>query len=95
MRTQPVPTQSSVQSCRQQCYEHKGSLYRFYFKWMKYMGYNNFTNLCVDLCFEPNHIHDFNKLHSGWTILHPEIWHHEQTQVAHQVDVNKNEGHHI
>ena len=29
-------------------------------KWMKYMGYNNFTDLCVDLRFELNHIHVFS-----------------------------------
>ena len=29
-------------------------------KWMKYMGYNNFTDLCVDLLVELNYIHDFS-----------------------------------
>ena len=29
-------------------------------KWMKYMGYNNFTDLCVDLLFELNHVHVFS-----------------------------------
>ena len=29
-------------------------------KWMKYMGYNNFTDLCVDRLIELNYIHDFS-----------------------------------
>ena len=29
-------------------------------KWMKYMGCNNFTDLCIDLCFELNHIYVFS-----------------------------------
>ena len=30
-------------------------------KWIKYMGYNNFTDLCVDLLFELNQVHVFSK----------------------------------
>ena len=29
-------------------------------KWMKYIGYNNFTDLCVDLPFELTQLHDFS-----------------------------------
>ena len=29
--------------------------------WMNYMNYNNFTDLCVDLPFELNHVHVISK----------------------------------
>ena len=56
--------------------------------WMTYMDYNNFKDPCIDFQTELKNIIELKVSN----VL--EICHHEQTQVDHHVDVNKNEGHH-
>ena len=56
--------------------------------WMKYMGHCNSLDICID--FQREDIHSY----SGYRV-EGQQFHHEQTQVVHQLDVNQNEGHQI
>ena len=65
-----------------------------FFRMVGYRVYDNFTGLCVDFHHELDHIHDFSD-YRVQTKMCPEIWHYEQTQIVHQLDVNQNERIHI